>query len=49
MLLNGKDNIEQVKDFDVVDVDYAPVIPEDLRKIQMVMELIVVRDGANFC
>ena len=45
MLLTGKDNIEQVKELDVVDVDYAPVIQEDLWKIQMVMELIDVRDG----
>ena len=45
MLLTGKDNIEQVKELDVADVDYAPVIQEDLWKIQMVMELIDVRDG----
>jgi hypothetical protein len=45
MLLTGKDNIEEVKEMDVADVDYAPVIQEDLWKIQMVMELIDVRDG----
>jgi hypothetical protein len=45
MLLTGKDNIEQVKELDVADVDYAPVMQEDLWKIQMVMELIYVRDG----
>ena len=45
MLLTGKDNIEQVKELDVADVDYAPVIQEDLWKIRMVMELIDVRDG----
>ena len=45
MLLTGKDNIEQVKELDVADVDYAPVTQEDLWKIQRVMELIDERDG----
>ena len=45
MLLTDKDTIEEVKESDVLDVEYAPVNKEDQWKIQMVMELIDVRDG----
>ena len=45
MLLTGKDSIEEIKERDVVDVEYAPVNQEDHWKIQMVMEVIDVRDG----
>ena len=44
MLLTGKDTIEEIKERDVLDVDYAPVNQEDLWKIKMVMEIIDVRD-----
>ena len=45
MLLTGKNNIEQVKKLDVADIVYAPDIQEDLWKIQMVLDLIDVRDS----
>ena len=45
MHLTGKDSIEEIKERDVVDVEYAPVNQEDHWKIQMVMEVIDVRDG----
>ena len=45
MLLTGKDTIEEIKEIDAIDVEYAPVNQEDHWKIQMVMEAIDVRDG----
>ena len=45
MLLTGKDTIDEIKERDVLDVDYAPVNQEDLWKIKMVMEIIDVGDG----
>ena len=45
MPLTGRNSIEEIKERDVVDVEYAPVNQEDHWKIQMVMEVIDVRDG----
>ena len=43
MLLLGKHTIDEVKSCDINAFEYAPVMPDDVWKVDMVKELIEVR------
>ena len=43
MLLLGKHTIDEVKSRDINEIQYAPVMPDDVWKVDMVKELIEVR------
>ena len=45
MLLLGKHTIDEVKSNDIDKFEYAPVMPDDTWKIDMVKELIEVREN----
>ena len=45
MLLLGKHTIDEVKSHDIDNFEYAPVMPDDTWKIDMVKELIEVREN----
>ena len=45
MLLLGKHTIDEVKSHDIDNFEYAPVMPDDTWKINMVKELIEVREN----
>ena len=45
MLLLGKHTIDEVKSNDIDQFEYAPVMPDDTWKIDMVKELIEVREN----
>ena len=43
MLILGKHTIDEVKSCDINAFEYAPVMPDDVWKVDMVKELIEVR------
>ena len=45
LLLLGKHKIDEVESYDIDTFEYAPVKPDDIWKIDMVKELIEVREN----